>query len=468
MTVSIFNTAVYSLDIESDRLFNNKETKSSLIDLEKAQDLVRTYQPFAQDELRSIFYVAVEDQLEEFKDWRSIHSTLCDSTILMSFEKALKRQQYAYTKENVAEYIDLLRANQSIDDLLYDILLELQEERNIMAKIIGQAKMPMRLSRYTEDKLFIDTDLATIYQGFSQDTEFPCLYRRLNHLVGNIVHSLPSGTRLNSKIFKKFNFEALNQDIISVESFRQLEYLRRKSRYLDRSFPLAKYYEITFRAKNSMVPLSTKNDVTDLSLENDYTSKQIKRFEKMTRREALYAKYDSTQIVMLAQILESASRRMGTDPDVESSIPFVEQTFSILQADGTRENYVEKFELDTQSQYNLARRRMRMDIIDLQNSDTFAGKGIEYSEIIVAALETGYISHEDIEYVVKYDDLWNREMPKWYRLKNFFYTLGRATIFYLPPPMNITGSLAFVAIESFLADRKNIGERNDNPATFIE
>jgi hypothetical protein len=100
--------------------------------------------------------------------------------------------------------------------------------------------------------------------------------------------------------------------------------------------------------------------------------------------------------------------------------------------------------------------------------DTFYGLKITYEDVVVAAFETGYISYEDLEFVVKYDDLWNPSKTKAERIFGFIFTgLGYAS-FVVPPPWNITASIALGIVEGIVSNKFKKGADNDNPATFIE
>jgi hypothetical protein len=86
----------------------------------------------------------------------------------------------------------------------------------------------------------------------------------------------------------------------------------------------------------------------------------------------------------------------------------------------------------------------------------------------MAALETGYISLEDIEYVVKYDDLWNPHKSDFEKIVGFVGTVAGVSTIFLPPPWNITASIAVGIIEGLVLSKNKNGARNDNPSTFIE
>ena len=166
--------------------------------------------------------------------------------------------------------------------------------------------------------------------------------------------------------------------------------------------------------------------------------------------------------------MQRASKRMGVDPDTISTTPVIIQEQSTVNAQGEREITIEKIELDPQSQYNLARRLMRKDIVDTQMMSLFNGVKITYNDVVMASLEVGYISLEDIEFVVKYDDLWNPERTKFDRMSRFVFSpLGYST-FFLPPPWNATASLALGVIENVVDANHRNGAYNDNPGTYIE
>lgn len=217
-----------------------------------------------------------------------------------------------------------------------------------------------------------------------------------------------------------------------------------------------------------MVSVSKGYKPINLDDEDKFSSERLKRFSKLTRRKILYRKYTETQIIMLAQVLQKASRRMGVDVDTESGTPYITQEFSVLQPNGERTTYVERFDLDPQSQFNLARRLMRKDILDLQMMDTFQGLQITYDDVVSAAFETGYITIEDITYVVRYDDLWNPEISKWERVSGFVFKVAGYSSFFLPPPWNIVGTIAIGVVEGIVQKKFETGADNDNPATFIE
>lgn len=217
-----------------------------------------------------------------------------------------------------------------------------------------------------------------------------------------------------------------------------------------------------------MVPNQKTYTVKNIEDENSFSTEKIRRFSKITRRRNLYRKYDETQIILLSQVLQKASRRMGTDPDTESKTPYITQEFIVRGKNGKKETVVETLKLDPQSQFNLARRRLRKDMVDLQMMDLFNKTTITYEDVVMAALETGYVTLEDMQHVVQYDDLWNPNISRFEKVSGFIFTVAGYSTFFIPAPWNVVATIALGVAEGIVDNKLSTGEDNDNPATFIE
>jgi hypothetical protein len=217
-----------------------------------------------------------------------------------------------------------------------------------------------------------------------------------------------------------------------------------------------------------MIPFKRAYKVINLEDENSFSTERLKRFSKLTRRKLLFQKYDENQIILLAQVMKKASQRMGVDPDTKTLTPYLMMEYSIEGESGETENLVEKIELDTQSQFNLARRLMRKDLLALQMMKSFQKLKITYEDLVMASLETGYISLDDIAYVVKYDDLWNPSMSKSERMVNMSFRIAGYSTFLLPPPFNVVAALGLSIVEGIVESKNINGASNDNANTFIE
>ena len=111
---------------------------------------------------------------------------------------------------------------------------------------------------------------------------------------------------------------------------------------------------------------------------------------------------------------------------------------------------------------------MRKDIHDIQQMDIFIGKRIFYDEIVMAAFETGYVTIEDLKYVVQYDDLWNPSETKFEKVVGYIRSILGVATFFVPPPFNVGASLALTIADGLIDNATRKGVDNDNPATFID
>lgn len=430
----------------------SKKQKQKIIEIYKDPALFKTY--------TDVFYKTMLDFL-------NTEDKNCELKLLSDLHKNLKAEKIADSKEEVEEFLQVLRMNHSIDDILYEILIGINKDY-FQFKTVDVDKRAKRLF-FSSKKIVAANDLKELFSGFSEfpDESNRCLYQEYRFVINNIKKA--NGEKSDSlKDLKRLSIEAFKANLIPLQTLNKLEYLRTESNVNKRDIWLKDYLSIILNAKNKMVPVKYSYQPRKIEEENEFSSERIKRFSKITRRKLLYRKYDETQIILLAQVLQKASRRMGVDVDTETKRPFISQEFTTLNPDGERKTYVEIIELDPQSQYNLARRLLRKDVLELQMMDVFVNAKITHEDVVMAALETGYISLEEIEFVVRYDDLWNPNITKFEKISGFIFKVAGYTSFFLPPPWNITASIALGVVEGLVSNKFKNGAENDNPATFIE
>lgn len=472
------SSSSFALDIQMSDLKmvnNDKEGQIKAIsrsDLSQIENTVVT--DYALKKLGEIFYRSLYDFLSTSK-------IRCEFNFNTKFKAELGDADFFTTNADVEKYLKILRVNHYIDDILYENLSAINRDEENLLAIAQQfqndpsSSSSRRLSR-KETRLDQSNNVEDLYLNFQQwpDEAELCTYRQFNFLRDGVRDEDGKKSGLNRKarlkLLKRLNLVALKKGIITSETYRKLEYFRNDNYHENRYITLQSYFDITFKAKNKLLPYG--QDLTFSNLDGDnqseFSSERAHRHTRLTKRKELYEKYNENEIMMLAQVLVKASRRMGVDPDVTSSAPIISQTFEFTNQNGERENYVEVLTLDPQSQYNLARKRLRKDIFDLQTMDTFYKKKIRYEEIVMAAYETGYITYEDIEYAVKYDDLWNPEKTRFEKIKSFIFDVGGYATFFAPPPFNVVASLGLTLVEGFI-DSKNVkGENNENISTFID
>lgn len=465
MPVLLFcNVALSYEKSDIDKLKNDKEVISIHIKKNEKENLLKKY---ANEEfnsnLKSIFASTLLKFLNE--------SGQCELDLISRFHAALISAKIDSNKELRDEYFKLLRATDNIDDIFYKLLLGSNKDYTELHQIddeFADRKKEKRIPIIFDHKdLLAKNDVKNIFTGFQTwpDDNASCTYQEFNNVKNKIIKIKE---KKNKDYFKFLTKVAYNDKVISYATMKKLNYLDESGSFKDRDNSLNSYLEIIFKAKNSMVPKHSAGNPAKLDNLDQFSTERVRRFSKLTRRAVLYRKYSETQIIMLAKVLRASSRRMNVDPDVAAKLPYISQEFTTTNDQGEQVTYVERTEIDPQSQFNLARRLMRRDILNLQTMEIFQKTKITYEDIVMAALETGYISLDDIAFVVQYDDLWNPTKTRYDRVSGFVFKFVGYATFFLPPPWNVFTSLAIGIVGGVIEKRKTSGAQNDNPATFIE
>lgn len=461
LTLSSFSFARIEME-EIHKLKNDKEVVIRAFSDKEKTRIKNAYQDSSfKENLSRIFFDSLYVFLNDNEKW-------CEPNFINHFKDQLGRNNLQNSEKDLEEYLKILRVDHQIDDILFEILASVNKEHFKLETL----NIKRAASKPFLDRTYL-TENNNIQELFSNFQQWPdevqnCSYEEYLFIKNNIWISKTEKSKKDAHL-KSLIMKAYEENAISLESYHKLEFLRSESEINNRELWLKHYLKIVINAKNRMVPINLEYQTKDIEKEDDFASEKLRRFSKLTRRKLLYEKYDETQIIQLAQILQKASRRMGVDPDTESGVPRIIQEFNIQLANGQRTNYVEVIELDPQSQYNLARRLLRKDMTELQMMSNFVKVTITHEDIVMAAFETGYITYEDLEHVIRYDDLWNPEMTKWEKISGFIFKVAGYSNFFVPPPWNVATSIAIGIIEGIVDNKffKN-GADNDNPATFIE
>lgn len=443
------------------KFMNDKEVKISSFSKNVQQKILESYKDVA---LKEFIILLFQEALLDFlnnDDFR------CELKLIDHFKEKLLKNQFAADEKNIEEYLKLLRSLHEIDDIFYELLSGINKDFFGLKRL--DTKKSVGHLYFKHEDLLKQNDVNALFEGFDKwpDESNQCAYEEFMGLKRRI-RNIKGEPSKNLNDIKILSIKAYDDELISLDTYHRIQYLREKSFITKRDLWLSNYFDIIFKAKNVMIPLSYVYKTKNIEDEPNFSSERVRRLSSLTRRKLLYRKYDQTQIIQLAQVLQKASRRMGSDPDTISKPPILTQEFDVLMEDGHRQTYVEQIEIDPQSQYNLARRLLRKDILDLQVMDEFKKLKVTFEDVIMASLETGYISLEDITLVVRYDDLWNPNEPVWQKIIQFTFQIAGYASFYIPPPWNVVASIALGVTEGLIDSQFKTGAEHDNPATFIE
>lgn len=429
------NTDAEAFDIS--KLANNKEVYSRVItNQDKVNiDLWIKSHPLGPEELKTASRLALA---ETFTDLEKIDST-CEFGFIEKLIAEAQKLQVINNENELLKFNIYLRHMDIIDDVLYKIIKD-------------STQISFALETVSESSA-ISGQPRNLYTSQNREVDIEKMYSKFKSWPDERTHcSLDFYYQLSQKItaktnqdrdfqLQKLNYIAYSKKVISTEVFNKLEVLRKKS-VLNWPVYLNRYVDIVDNAKDRL----TKNP--EAKATNDFSSEYVSRKQNITQRGNLYKTYNSTQIMILAQIIEKTAKRMDSrrvtlnwqytdDPNGETQV----YIFSPME------------------QYRATLKLLRKDMGEVMRSEAFKGTNLEYSHLIAAAFETGFIKSEELDYILKFEDFWNPKIPKWRTYANFAFSLAGTATFYLPPPWNIIGSIALI-----LAQGKYVyGDEEANP-----
>lgn len=205
--------------------------------------------------------------------------------------------------------------------------------------------------------------------------------------------------------------------------------------------------------------LSQVADAKDSSPRADPTDKPTKVMSKkkkktggLSNRLALYAKYNSLQINMLADEFKKFTERMD--------LLTAEASVVIKYKDGRED---EVYNLSPQEQYRMAAKMLHKEIEELKLSGIFAGKSPTFDDVIVASVETGFIHASELDAAMGVDDVWNPKVSGWTKFVSILKKYGSTALVLIPTPYTFWASLAITLAETLISKKTSgPGEADDH------
>jgi hypothetical protein len=345
---------------------------------------------------------------------------LCGQEVLTRFRRKLEHSGIPADPDAVLDLLILFRTSNRIDDLLLTIL----EEDLAVSEILlstGKETLPGR--------------------------------RQIRH-ANDSIRSLELSPARWSELFAPFSGRRVSDPGCSFDDFKTLTVLGRKLRSVlvsgvagghlePDTYRLLSVYESEANTDRLFLGdyltrlLRTKNtESKGGSGASPFPSELLPDGSGLTRRMALYRNYDPIQIRMMTSVLKTCFQRLNANSS--------ELVFN--RRDGSRDSVP----VSPMGQYFFARRLFLRDLDELARSVFFNGKRPSAEEVLTAALETGLIGPELIDPLLKLDDLYKPEVPKWKRVTDLALRLtGQASVF-IPPPYNFVTSIALLLVEGLI------------------
>ncbi len=384
----------------------------------------------------------------------------CELNLIQSLKKNLDKlnTNVEVNSETVSDLIVVWRSENQIDDILFEILNQsatLSESMDAFKPTTPSKKELNAMQELLTEKGITDFDLSIVYGPMKDST--------LNSPNCTLSYWQQTAQQLDAIAGDKdqirlLNIAALDKKIITQQEFELLEFYRTAG-VQNFKIDLRTYLDLLSDIKNkSRGKTPSEDDLLPNELSSKYKASpkglgiRLKKPKKMTYRQGIYFRFNKTQVLMIEELMK--------------------KTFNRMDAQKTEVVFTTKFgpevvPVSPMGQYFLARKLLRKDIDDLNRSTFFQGNPITYEDLVAVSLETGLINAKIIDSVLKIDNLWNPEVPKWKKIVNYTSRIaGTATIF-LPPPYNIISSMGLVFVEGIIYRKSQKPSQADQAYDFF-
>jgi hypothetical protein len=394
---------------------------------------------------RELRTAATKTLSASFKELERIETT-CDLGLVDQLFKDAERNGVVSSKGELLDFAAWIRAEDLIDDIFYKLLRDATVVRLDFENNAALRPGPRPLNLLTRQNA--NVDLVKFFEPVKTwpDDVKSCSLETYFKLTTGVTAK--NANDRDGQMLKLHHL-AYRNGVISLETFNRLETLRKRA-VLSWPIYFKRYADVINNAKDKL----TKTP--EARAETNFTVEYVSRRDGVTKRENLFQRYNSTQIVILAQIIEKSAKRMDAK---RASINWQYTD----DPNGETEIYV----LSPMEQYRAAIKMLRKDLNEVMRSEAFIGKQVEYEHLIAAAYETGYIKSEELALVIKFEEFWNPNTPKWRAYANFAFSLAGTASFYLPPPWNIIGAIGLVLTQTKLMNGEQRPNEDDNGNVII-
>ncbi|MBC7537315.1 MAG: hypothetical protein H7281_00735 [Bacteriovorax sp.] len=399
LTFNLFAQEVPYLEQSNSPYRNMREGKSHLIDSSKETGISKLYK-----DTNSI------EVLRKIISDKSINR--CATKVV----SAIKNKLDINHESDVKMAILGLRMDDSIDDISANILIEAIDIKNLIPN-------PIAKNDLTSDE---EDQALEIFHSKSKDIANKSLC--IEDVYRSLVAKLSSDSSKFIKNLKHINKLALDNNVINENDFQTLEKLRVKKVY---EWPLSlSEYGQSLESISRKFPLRTKETAELIT--------DVKFRGKRSLRQSLYEKYDSTQIILLANIVRDLKKRLESN-DITININYVNQESEVIN-------------LSPMEKFRFILKLLRKELATLNNGTLLGGRPASYMDIITASYEVGYISSNEIMALVSLQEIWNPTRTTKDKVMYWTKTFGGIASVFLPPPFGFVAVMAIMLIDQQLAD----------------
>ncbi len=359
--------------------------------------------------------------------------TNCELGLVERLNSDAKHEGVIADDSEMAAFVAYLRQQNLIDDILFRLLMDSADVKKDLANLESRGIYRPRNAWTRQNST---TDLKSFYAPFKTwpDDQTTCTLDTYYTISQNIESK--NSTDRDIQI-SKLNYIAFNQGVIDEVTYKKLEILREHN-VLGWSIYMKRYVDIINNAKDKLA----KNPETTTT--SSFSVEYVSRKEKITKRGVLYITYNSTQVMLLSQLLEKTAKRMEAK---SSSIHW--------QYGDDAKDDSEVYILSPLEQYRLAIKMLKHDMAEIMRSDAFKNTGFTYEHIIAAAYETGFVKSAELDHVLKFEDFWNPKVDRRKSYENFAFQVAGSASVFLPPPFNIIAAMGLVISQSVIISKQD-------------
>jgi hypothetical protein len=427
----------YAFDLNL--IANNKESISKVIRNKHEKAAYRWASQFTSKEEAVIKAKTTLGQtLNQFEQ----RDAYCDVGFVALLKEKASKTLTVTDSEDFAAFVAFLRVEDIIDDIFYTNIMKSEDLSSALEEASKSRPILPPVNRINDNTK--DLDVTKLYSDFKtwpnevSKCSIGTYYRMMLTLSWK-------NKRERDALLNRLNYLAMEKKVISVEVYNKLEILREKHA-LDWNAYVKSYLDVVKNAKDKMSPTGKpENDPSK------YSTTYVERKERLTQRGRLYRQFDSTQVLILSEIIQKTAKRMDAH---RVAINF--------QYTNTSDSELETYVLSPMERYRLSIKLLRRDLGEVQRSELFRNTNVEYEDLVTAAYETGLIKSEELELILKFEEFWDPKEEKWKIYANFAFSVLGTASFYLPPPWNIIGAIALVVTQTQLNKKQQKADPDDN------
>lgn len=395
----IASTSSFAEDWSGDIYKNIREANSQYISFDNQQE-IKTFNQSAKD---------MDILLEILRDPKL---NRCASKWVNTI-----KNEFAFEDTHQIEVAILaMRSKDWIDDMTVSLLLRVLklEPSSSIPSIKGQ------LSTIQEDIAM------SIYQKWNQLLKAPqsCQEDVYRSMVSDLQKE-DAGLVKNLKYLTHLAYE---KNILSKNTYKQFEILRQQKVHL---WPTnLRQYGETLNALSKHFPNRAK--------ESSKIVTQVLSRQKLSLRQNLFVKYDSTQIMLLSHFIKDLKARLDSK-DIVINISYENRDTEIIS-------------LSPMEKFRFLLKLLRRELAVLNNGSLLNFQSATYPDLIAASYEVGIISSFEIEQLLLLEEIWNpKKTPK----EKIFYwikTFGSSASVLLPPPFGFVSVMALMIIDQQISE----------------